>query len=136
VRSVTTKMVEKSQGDFIKNLYGMVFFAGQLTLSATTTLYGAVHIGCREWLSILTDYASAPTTGPRSNDFRNVHKAILADELCQDPVIQKHLSSPRLEGITNKSTDVSIMDWVQNPEKVITDELFRAVKACRDRKQR
>lgn len=134
VRSVTAKYIARTQGDMIKNMYGMIFFAGQLTVSATATLYGAVYIGSKEWLSIVTDYASASTT---STDFRDVHKAILADEFCEDKVVQKHRFHPRIQTVsnTNPPSDVSVMEWVKNPEKVIVDELFRAVKACRDRNQ-
>ena len=127
IRSAGARFLNAQQGPMAKNLFGFTFFALQLTVSAQAALYAASHKGSYEWLQIAAEYASA-----ESSD-KNMHKSILGDEICVDPVVQRYLKDPRIASLPTTTEDPTLMEWVQDPEKIMVEELFRAVKACRSR---
>lgn len=153
MRSQTMKMLGTSNN---ARMVGMVFTAGQVLISAQVALYSGVLVGSRNWLETLTDFASAPS-GNINNDGEtisptNLHKSILADDLCREPIMKsllaRSLPASSLDSSTNqrrmqrqsdtmspnnKPQGVSLIEWIKDPKKVVTDELFRAVASCRSR---
>ena len=141
----------------IKPMVGMVFTSGQVLISAQVALYSAVLVGSRNWLETLTDFASAPSGNNNNNtdtiSQTNLHKSILADDLCQEPIMKALLArslpvssfgssinegrmqrqSDSMANTNNRPQDVSFMEWIKDPKKVVIDELFRAVASCRSR---
>ena len=128
-----------------KILGGSVLTAAQVVIGAQTALYAGVLHGSYTWLSTLKDFAEAPTDSQNSV---NLHKSIMADALCQDPLmndIKQQLARDanqnggmKISAAANDNdSSPSIVDWMitQGPEKVITDALVRAVAACHRRRK-
>jgi hypothetical protein len=116
-----------------------VLMAGQLVIGVQVTLYAGALYGSYSWLSTLKDFAAAPTD---STNFDHVHKSIMADALCQDPLLkdikqqlakQADISAADIAAAVNDNNPPSFPDWIQGPEKVVTDELIRTVAACHRR---
>jgi len=161
----------------LKPLVGIIVTVGQVLLSAQTALYSAVLVGSQNWLAILTDFAAVPSFSSSSSSSSssslgrkggitqtqtNIHKSILADELCREKIMKEMLARPapsaslvlvdhnKSTSSTTSSTSTSSMlvvgnekatsspppsliDWFKHPKKVVTDELYRAVANCRNR---
>lgn len=140
----------------MKPMVGMFITAGQVLACAQTALYSAVLVGSHAWLGILTDFAAAPNEGSSVSQ-TNLHKSLLADDLCREPIMQELLARPasalplpvsnnNLAGTNNSNlagstenasgdstTAVPFMEWVKNPKGVVTNELYHAVASCRNR---
>jgi hypothetical protein len=134
IRSQAMRMLAKSPQ--WKILGRSVLMAGQLVIGVQVTLYAGALYGSYSWLSTLKDFAAAPTD---STTFVHVHKSIMADALCQDPLLkaikqqlatQADSRAADIAAAINANNPPSFLDWIQGPEKVVTDELIRTVAAC------
>jgi len=157
IRSGLMSVVGKSWPQ-AKTGVGIFISAGQVLLAAKLALYSAVMVGSHAWLSILKEYAQTPiimTDNESANKSSKLqmHKSILADELCQEPIMQlllkqqrqqqqqteqESFSSEKSDTTTSNTTsnsDVTFMDWVMDPQKVVTDELLRAIASCQKREK-
>ncbi|CAB9509132.1 expressed unknown protein [Seminavis robusta] len=132
-------------------MVGALLTAGQVVVGVQLALYTAVMQGSYTWLSTLKEYASVvePSTGKvdgdddkNSKNFINLHKSIMANSLCQDPILESLKQQQLPNTISSKEdTDTdrhspTVMDWIQGPGKVVTDELMQVVAACANRQRR
>jgi hypothetical protein len=133
---------------------GVLLTLGQLFAGAQMALYAAVRKGSHVWLSTLEEFASntpSPSLSPGSVETSmeaetHEHKSIIADTLCQDPLMisfkermanqhKKSGSSLRDKHAESMEKDdpPSIIDWVLNADRVVTDKMVLALTACTSR---
>jgi hypothetical protein len=125
---------------------GAVLTFGQLMAGAQMALYAAVRKGSYVWLSTLEEFAAnTPSLSPSSGETNieaDKHKSIIADALCEDPLMisfKQHMAKQQERGISlidkdaepmKKDEPPSIIDWVLDADKVVTDKMVMSLAAC------